>query len=97
MAMRGFRFALPLLAALSVGGCQSSTGTGALGGGALGGLLGSFSGNAGWGALLGAGAGAGAGYLYDQSERSRERAYYQGRHDARRGGRGRYRGDGPYY
>lgn len=95
MAMRGFRFALPLLAALSAGGCQSTTGTGAVGGAALGGLLGSFGGNAGWGALLGAGAGAGAGYLYDQSERSRERAYHQGRADARRGGR--YRDDRRYY
>ena len=95
MATRTFRLALPLLAVLSVGGCQSSTGTGALGGAALGGLAGSFGGNAGWGALLGAGAGAGAGYLYDQSQRAQERAYYQGRADARRSG-GRYRDDRRY-
>jgi len=92
--MRGLRFALPLLALVSVGACQTGTGTGALGGAALGGLLGSFGGNAGWGALLGAGAGAGAGYLYDQSQRAQERAYYEGRADARRGRR--YRDDGPY-
>ncbi|GAA0586732.1 hypothetical protein GCM10009416_26590 [Craurococcus roseus] len=96
--------ALPLLAALSLGACagdltdtQRRTGTGALGGAALGGLIGSFGGNAGWGALIGSAAGAGGGYLFDQSERSRERAYYQGRYDARRAG-GRYReGRGPDY
>lgn len=88
--------ALPLLAALSFGGCadlsptQQRTGAGALGGAALGGLIGSFGGNAGWGALIGGAGGAGAGYLYDQSERSRERAYYQGRYDARRGPRRPY-------
>ena len=87
--MRGMRFALPLLAAVSVGGCQ--TGTGAVGGAALGGLVGSFGGNAGWGALIGAGAGAGAGYLYEQSQQSRERAHYGGR------GAGRYRDDRRYY
>ena len=97
--MRTLRLALPLLAAVSVGGCQTGTGTGALGGAALGGLLGSFGGNAGWGALLGAGAGAGAGYLYDQSQRSQERAYYQGRYDNRRAARGYpgYRDDPRYY
>ena len=89
--MRALRFALPLLAVVSVGGCQTGAGTGALGGAALGGLAGSFGGNAGWGALIGAGAGAGAGYLYDQSQQSRERAYYEGR----RGGR--YRDDRRYY
>jgi Glycine zipper len=103
MATRTFRLAaVPLLAALSLGGCadltptQQRTGTGALGGAALGGLIGSFSGNAGWGALLGAGAGAGAGagYLYDQSQQAQARAYYQGRADARRAAR---YGRGPYY
>ncbi|HYI84649.1 MAG TPA: YMGG-like glycine zipper-containing protein [Acetobacteraceae bacterium] len=98
---RTFRLAaVPLLAALSLGGCagltptQQRTGTGALGGAALGGVIGSFSGNAGWGALLGAGAGAGAGYLYDQSQQAQARAYYQGRADARRAARDR---GGPYY
>lgn len=103
MASRSFRLAaVPLLAALSLAGCadlsdtQRRAGAGALGGAALGGLVGSFGGNAGWGALIGGAGGAGAGYLFDQSERSRERAYYQGRADARRGGN-RYReGRDPY-
>ena len=95
--MRGLRFALPLLAAVSVGGCQTGTGTGAVSGAALGGLLGSFGGNAGWGALLGAGAGAGAGYLYDQSQQAQQRAYYQDRYGYRRGGGPRYRDDPRYY
>ncbi len=93
--MRGLRLALPLLAVVSVGGCQTGTGTGALGGAALGGLLGSFGGNAGWGALIGAGAGAGAGYLYDQSQQAQQRSYYEG--GARRSARYRGDGRGPYY
>jgi hypothetical protein len=90
MTLRASRLALPLLAAISLSACagmdrtQRTVGTGALGGAALGGLVGSFSGNAGWGALLGGGVGAGAGYLYDQSEQAQERAYMQGRRDARR-------------
>ncbi len=98
--MRTLRLALPLFAALSVGGCQTSTGSGALGGAALGGLLGSFGGNAGWGALIGAGAGAGAGYHYDQSQRAQQqRTNYQGRYDNRRGGGGYpgYRDSPRYY
>ena len=100
--MRTIRTALPLLAVLSLGACaglndtQQRTGTGALGGAALGALAGSFGGNAGLGALLGAGAGAGAGYLFDQSEQSRQRAYYQGRADARRSDRYRAGGPGTY-
>jgi uncharacterized protein YcfJ len=101
--MRTIRFAaLPLVAALSLGGCaglnptQQRTGTGALGGAALGGLIGSFGGNAGWGALLGAAGGAGAGYLFDQSQQAQQRAYLQGRADARRAAR--YRDvRAPYY
>ena len=34
MTMRGLRLALPLLAVVSVGGCQTGTGTGATGAGA---------------------------------------------------------------
>ncbi|WP_235907785.1 glycine zipper domain-containing protein [Siccirubricoccus phaeus] len=92
--LRGMAPAAALLAAVSLGGCENATrternvGTGALGGAALGGLIGSFSGNLGWGALLGTAAGAGAGYLYEQSERSSDRAYQQGVRDAR----GRRRG-----
>jgi len=75
--MRATRPVLMLLAALGLAGCAGMTpteqrvGGGALGGGALGGIIGSFSGNAGLGALLGAGAGGVGGYLYDQSQRSR--------------------------
>ncbi|MBB5694332.1 glycine zipper domain-containing protein [Muricoccus pecuniae] len=90
MTLRAARLSLPLLAALSLGACADATrsernlGVGALGGAALGGLAGSFSGNAGWGALLGGGVGAGAGYLYEQSQRAQDRAYLQGREDGRR-------------
>ncbi|MCI0754067.1 glycine zipper domain-containing protein [Teichococcus vastitatis] len=74
--IRHARFALPLLAVLSLGACAPGSMNpqarnvvgGTAGGAALGGIVGSFSGNAGLGALLGAGAGAGAGYLYDQSQ-----------------------------
>ena len=88
--MRSTRFALPLLAALSLGACagltptEQRTGTGALAGGALGALAGSFAGNAGLGALIGAGVGAGGGYLFDQHEQSLTRSYAQGRADQRR-------------
>lgn len=88
--MRPMRPALLLLAALGLSACgglnetQQRTATGALGGGALGGLIGSFSGNAGLGALLGAGAGGLGGYLYDQSQQSQR--YYSDR----RGYRGGY-------
>ena len=75
------KFAILLLAGLGLAGCgdmnqtQQRTATGALGGAAVGGILGSFSGNTGLGALLGAGVGGGGGYLYDQSQRS-QRPYY---------------------
>jgi Glycine zipper len=77
--------AILLLAGLGLAGCgdmnqtQQRTATGALGGAAVGGILGSFSGNAGLGALLGAGVGGGGGggggYLYDQSQQSQQRSY----------------------
>jgi hypothetical protein len=79
--MRPSRTTLLLLAGLGLAGCgdlnqtQQRTATGALGGAALGGILGSFSGNAGLGALLGAGVGGGGGYLYDQSQRSQQSGY----------------------
>lgn len=69
------RLAFALLLGLGLSGCaemtqtQQTTATGALGGAALGGIIGSFSGNAGLGALLGAGVGGAGGYLYDQSQR----------------------------
>ena len=76
MSMRSSRLALILLAGLGLAGCegmnqtQQRTAVGAVGGGALGGVIGSFSGNAGLGALLGAGVGGAGGYLYDQSQQS---------------------------
>jgi hypothetical protein len=75
--MRLTRSTLIVLGSLSLASCEGMTptqqnvGVGALGGAALGGVVGSFSGNAGLGALLGAGVGAGGGYLYSQSRRSR--------------------------
>ena len=92
MTMRSMRLALLLVAALGLSACgnlnqtQQRTATGALGGGAVGGILGSFSGNAGLGALLGAGVGGAGGYLYDQSQQSRG-GYNGGPHR----GRGGYR------
>lgn len=86
--MRKIQLAALLVAGLGMSGCaglndtQQRTATGALGGGAVGGILGSFSGNAGLGALLGAGVGGAGGYLYDQSVQSRQPAYR---------GRGQYR------
>jgi hypothetical protein len=73
--LRSMRLAVLFLAGLGLAGCdgmnqtQQRTATGALGGAALGGIIGSFSGNAGLGALIGAGAGGAGGYLYDQSQR----------------------------
>ena len=79
--MRSSRHVLLLLGSLGLVSCadmsptQQSMGIGALGGAALGGVVGSFSGNAGLGALLGAGVGAGGGYLYGQSQQSRQPYY----------------------
>jgi hypothetical protein len=81
MTLGSMRFALLLLVALGVSACgnlsqtQQRTATGALGGAAVGGVLGSFAGDAGLGALLGAGVGGAGGYLYDQSQQS-QRGYY---------------------
>lgn len=82
--MRIIQFAAMLVAGFGLAACgdmnqtQQRTGIGALGGGALGGVLGSFSGNTGLGALLGAGVGGAGGYLYDQSDRSRNAPRYRG-------------------
>ena len=56
------------------------TGLGAVGGAAIG----SFSGNAGWGALIGAGAGALGGYAVGQSRENEQRAYQRGVEEGRR-------------
>lgn len=92
--MRLTRHALVLLGGLALPACsnlsptQQSVGIGALGGAAVGGVVGSFSGNAGLGALIGAGAGAGGGYLYGQSRQSQQP--YSSRND------GRYRSNQGY-
>ncbi|BDG70604.1 glycine zipper domain-containing protein [Roseomonas fluvialis] len=91
--MRRYRHMLVLAGGLALAGCaeggltptQQNIGIGALGGGALGGVVGSFSGNAGLGALIGAGLGGVGGYVYDQSQQPR-------RDDRRRG----YRQRDPY-
>lgn len=93
--MRSTSLSLLLLAGLGLSACagmnptEQRVATGALGGAAVGGILGSFSGNAGLGVLLGAGVGGAGGYLYDQSQQSQQR-YYGGQDR-------RYRDRGGYY
>jgi len=83
--MRPINLAMLLATGLTLSACagmsptEQRVATGALGGGALGGIIGSFSGNAGLGVLLGAGAGGVGGYLYDQSQRSQYGYRGQGR------------------
>ncbi len=92
--MRSTRLAILFVAGLGLAGCQGMndtqqrTGAGALGGAALGGIVGSFSGNAGLGALLGAGAGGLGGYVYDQSQP--RRGYRDDRYQQRRRWDSRY-------
>jgi hypothetical protein len=67
--------AFAVILPLGLAGCADmsptarSTATGAGLGAATGAVFGSFSGNAGWGALAGAGFGAAGGYLVDRSRR----------------------------
>ncbi len=73
--MRTFTLPIALAALLTLSGCagmsdtQRRTATGAGVGAAGGALIGSFSANAGRGALIGAGVGALGGYLYDQDQK----------------------------
>lgn len=75
--MRNLTLPLVFATAITVAGCAGmtdtqrrvATGTGA--GAATGALIGSFSANAGKGALIGGAVGALGGYLYDQHERNR--------------------------
>jgi uncharacterized membrane protein len=75
--MRNLIISVALGAALTLSGCagmsdtQRRTATGAGVGAASGALIGSFSANAGKGALIGAGVGALGGFLYDQNQKSR--------------------------
>lgn len=78
------KFGVAIAAFVALSGCADmtdkqrstaiGTGVGALGGAAIG----SFSGNAGWGALIGAGAGALGGYAVGQSRENERRAYQRG-------------------
>ncbi len=75
--MRTLKFPVVLAATILLAGCagmsdtQRRTTTGAGVGAAGGALIGSFSGNAGTGALIGAGVGALGGYVYDQDQKSK--------------------------
>ena len=75
--MRNLRLATAFAAALVLAGCAGMSdterrlATGAGAGAATGALIGSFSANAGKGALIGAGVGALGGYIYDQNQKSR--------------------------
>ena len=74
---------------LSLGGCADMsdtsrrTLTGAGVGAAGGGLIGSLTGDFGWGALIGAGVGAAGGYLYDHSQQNQQAAYQRGVQEGR--------------
>ncbi len=87
--MRTARLALPFLAALSLGACENlnpTQRTTAIGGGAgagLGALAGSFSGNAGIGALVGGGLGAATGYIYENNSQNQRRERYDDRRERR--------------
>lgn len=75
--MHTLQFPVVLAATLLLAGCagmsdtQRRTTTGAGVGAAGGAVIGSFSGNAGTGALIGAGVGALGGYVYDQDHKSK--------------------------
>jgi uncharacterized membrane protein len=73
--MQNLKISATLAAALLLAGCASMTdserrvATGAGAGAATGALIGSFSANAGKGALIGAGVGALGGFVYDQNQK----------------------------
>ncbi len=73
--MQNLKISAALAAGLLLAGCASMTdserrvATGAGAGAATGALIGSFSANAGKGALIGAGVGALGGFLYDQNQK----------------------------
>ena len=93
--MRPARLALPVLVALSLGACADMSPTGrsaaigGAGGAGLGALAGSFTGNAGWGALIGGGLGAATGYIYEENQQTGRRERRDERRYERRGYDGR--------
>lgn len=82
-------FGLTLAVLTALNGCaglsdtQQRSMTGSLGGAAAGAAIGAIAGNAGLGAAIGAGAGALGGFAYGKHKESVNRAYEQGRADAR--------------
>ncbi len=76
--------ALLTISVFLVAGCagltdtQQRTGTGAAAGAAVGAAVGSLYGSAGWGAAIGAAAGGAGGYIYDQTVKSKDKAYKDG-------------------
>jgi hypothetical protein len=86
--MRTVVFSSVLAAAVTLVGCagMSDTERRTLEGGAIGAaggaLIGSFSADAGKGALIGAGVGAIGGYLFDQHKKGEQDAYERGYRDA---------------
>ena len=86
--MRTPSLAIALAGLLVLSGCagMSDTGRRTTEGGALGAaggaIIGSFSGHAGNGALIGAGVGAISGYLFDQHKKGEDAAYERGYRDA---------------
>lgn len=82
--MRSLTIPLVFAAAVTTAGCAGmsesgrrvTTGTGA--GAATGALIGSFSGDAGKGALIGGAVGATGGYLYDKNKQNEQKAYDKG-------------------
>ena len=76
--------ALLAISVFLVAGCagmsdtQQRTGTGAATGAAVGAAVGSLYGSWGWGAAVGAAAGAAGGYIYDQTVKSKDKAYKDG-------------------
>ena len=79
---------LTLIALFALSGCagMSDTERRTLEGGGIGAaggaIIGSFSSNAGKGALIGAGVGALGGYLFDQHKKKEQEAYERGYRDA---------------
>ena len=83
--MRTMKIIAILMAVLFIAtGCagmsetEKRTGTGAATGAAVGAAVGSLSGSWGWGAAVGAAAGAAGGYIYDQTVKSKDKAYQDG-------------------
>ncbi len=79
------------MAAVALSSCanmsptQQRAASGTMMGAAGGAVIGAIAGNAGMGAAIGAGAGLLGGLAVDQHEKSKQRAYEQGRYDAQQG------------